>query len=216
MSFLRRLASILGKGAEVEASVLAAAENGVVRRLIVGLGNPGRKYSGTRHNVGFEVCDILAKRADSKFKPEFKWKAEVAKTPHGILVKPLTFMNESGQAVRALADFYKLGPGDCFVVHDDVSFPLGSLRIRRSGSAGGHNGIKSIIGCLGSQDFPRLKFGIGTAEGNQMTSHVLGKFDKSEKELLPGYVEDAADAVECVFNDGLEQAMAKWNGKRAD
>jgi PTH1 family peptidyl-tRNA hydrolase len=214
MSLFQRLADCLRPSTEgvPDSAVLS---DSVAKKLIVGLGNPGKKYSKTRHNIGFEVCQLLASRSQAVFKPVFKWKAEIAATSLGVLVKPLTFMNESGRTVRALADYYEVPPEDCLIVFDDVSLPFGSLRIRRSGSAGGHNGVKSIISCLGSKDFPRLKIGIGSADGKPMTSHVLGTFDKGEREQLPVFLESAADAVEAISADGLDQAMARWNVKPA-
>ena len=184
-----------------------------MKRLIVGLGNPGKKYHGTRHNVGFLVLDRLAERHGAVFKPHLKWKAEVASVDDCLLVKPLTFMNESGRAVQLLADFYKVPAENCLVVYDDIALPFGQLRIRRNGSAGGHNGVKSLISCMGTQEFPRLRFGVGEADSNQLVSHVLGKFSRSETSELPLFVEDAVSAIELLLSDGIESAMAQWNGK---
>lgn len=189
------------------------ATDAVVEQLIVGLGNPGKKYAGTRHNVGFLVVDRLAGRGSAQWQPSLKWKAEVARTGEVLLCKPLTFMNESGRAVRALADFYKLAPSQCIIIYDDVALPFGSLRIRRSGSAGGHNGMKSIIACLGTQDFPRVRIGVGEPGGKQLASHVLGSFSGAELQELPLHIEHAADAVDAVRIRGVDAAMAEWNGK---
>ncbi|MDA0814799.1 MAG: aminoacyl-tRNA hydrolase [Verrucomicrobia bacterium] len=180
----------------------------------MGLGNPGKKYHGTRHNVGFLVLDRLAERAGVSFTPHLKWKAEVARVGEAmLLVKPLTFMNESGRAVQLLADFYKVAPENCIVVYDDVALGFGEFRIRREGTAGGHNGVKSLIACLGTQAFPRLRFGVGGADGEALVSHVLGKFSREESLELPLFVEDAVSAVDCLLEAGVDAAMARWNGK---
>jgi peptidyl-tRNA hydrolase, PTH1 family len=187
---------------------------GVIQYLIVGLGNPGKKYHGTRHNVGFLVLDRLAQRQGVSFTPHLKWKAEVARVGESVLlVKPLTFMNESGRAVQLLSDFYKVAPENCIIVYDDVALGFGEFRIRREGSAGGHNGVKSLIACLGTQAFPRLRFGVGGADGEALVSHVLGKFSREESLELPLFVEDAVGAVDCLLAEGVDAAMARWNGK---
>ncbi|MEZ5330391.1 MAG: aminoacyl-tRNA hydrolase [Verrucomicrobiales bacterium] len=195
-------------------SDLKSGDSALIEKLIVGLGNPGRKYHGTRHNVGFLVLDRLAERAAASFTPHLKWKAEVARRgDNTLLVKPLTFMNESGRAVQLLSEFYKVAPQQCIIVYDDIALNFGDFRIRREGSAGGHNGVKSLIACLGTQEFPRLRFGVGDADGQPLVSHVLGRFSSREAEELPVLVEDAVDAVECLVAEGVEVAMARWNGK---
>ncbi|MGK0187220.1 MAG: PTH1 family peptidyl-tRNA hydrolase [Verrucomicrobiales bacterium] len=188
-------------------------EKAVIKQLIVGLGNPGKKYSETRHNVGFLVVDRLAERGGAPFTPHLKWKAEVARAGETLVVKPLTFMNESGQAIRLLSDFFKVPAEHCLIVYDDIALPFGQFRIRREGSAGGHNGVKSLIACLATQEFPRLRFGVGEAGASPLVSHVLGKFSKPEVAELPLLIDDAVAAVDSMLEDGIEAAMGKWNGK---
>ena len=191
----------------------SVTDGGLIKQIIVGLGSPGKKYQGTRHNAGFIILERMAERGGVTFKPYLKWKSEVAVLGECLLVKPLTFMNESGRAVRLLADFYKIPATNCLVVYDDVALPFGELRIRRDGSAGGHNGMKSLIACLGCQEFPRLRFGVGEAGSSQLATHVLGKFSPSELSELPLFVEDAVAAVEQLMEEGIDAAMARWNGK---
>jgi PTH1 family peptidyl-tRNA hydrolase len=176
------------------------------------LGNPGTEYSGTRHNVGFEVVDELARRWAVKLK---KWKTTadlaVVKDRDVLLVEPKTFMNESGLAVSAVMAFYKIQPADVLVVVDEIQLPLGKLRLRWSGSAGGHNGLKSVIAHVG-QDFPRLR--IGVERGNpeaMLRHHVLAKFPPSEREVVERAVSRAADAVETFVSEGLQAAMNRFN-----
>ena len=209
------LGNLFGKAASpLEQAEPFSPEGIVPKTLIIGLGNPGKKYDRTRHNIGFRIVDRLAEREGAKFAPHAKWRALVAKTEDALLVKPLTFMNESGRAVRAIADFFKIAPEDCLIVFDDFSLPFGQLRIKRQGSAGGHNGIKSMISSLGTAEFPRIKFGIGDAGSGQATGHVLGKFSRNEEAELPVLIEDSADAVRCVVDRGIEAAMAEWNSKK--
>lgn len=203
------------KDSSLDASVDSedAGDTKVAKHLIVGLGNPGKKYSETRHNVGFLVVERLAERANVKFTPHLKWKAEVARTGELLFVKPLTFMNDSGKAVQAISSFFKVPAESCIIVYDDVALSFGQFRIRREGSAGGHNGVKSLIACLGTQEFPRLRFGVGEAGVKALSSHVLGKFSKREMVELPLLIEEAVDAVEMMRDEGLDAAMGKWNGK---
>jgi PTH1 family peptidyl-tRNA hydrolase len=148
-------------------------------RLIVGLGNPGREYLDTRHNIGFMILDRLAKRESAPFRRERRWKAEVAQWGGTLLCKPLTFMNLSGESVRPLSSFYRFEPAEILVIVDDMALPLGRLRIRPSGSAGGHNGLQSIIENFGTPAIPRLRVGIGAAQGGAI-GHVLGRFALDE------------------------------------
>ena len=150
--------------------------------VVVGLGNPGRQYENTRHNAGFMVLDRLALLAGVPFESKPKWQSHVAKLPGSgiLLVKPQCFMNLSGRPVRQIAAFHKWTPEQILVVYDDVALPLGKLRFREKGSAGGHNGIKSMIEHLGGDAFPRLKVGIGGSEPGNMTGHVLGTFREEE------------------------------------
>lgn len=179
-------------------------------RLIVGLGNPGREYCDTRHNVGFMVADRLAAREHAAFRTERAWHAEVARLGDLVLVKPRTYMNLSGQAVRPLSQFYKIEPSEILVVLDDMALPLGKLRIRSAGSAGGHNGLKSIFEHFGTQAVPRLRLGIGAAP-EDATGHVLGRFALEEKAALEQSLDRALSAVDCACQSGLEAAMADFN-----
>ncbi len=184
-------------------------------KLIVGLGNPGRKYHRTRHNVGFAVADELARRADEAFehgRPD----ALTARVGIGrdavLLAKPLTMMNLSGEAVAGLAHYYRVESADIFVVADDVNLPLGRLRIRSGGSAGGHNGFRSIIQYLGTQDFPRLRVGVGRGDPRRdLADHVLARFDQDEEAAAAQAVARAADAIEVFLDGGVAAAMNQFN-----
>ena len=182
-------------------------------KLVIGLGNPGKKYEGTRHNVGFDVLDLLSDRANAQFVNHLKWKAHIAKHPQALLMKPQTFMNESGRSAGAALRFYKWQPEEVLVVFDDVSLPVGSLRFRKNGSAGGHNGIKSLIQHFGSDRFPRLKVGIGGPRPGEMVGHVLGRFAPDEKPEMENALARAADAVQLALSDGLEAAANVHNVK---
>lgn len=186
-------------------------------KLIVGLGNPGRKYEGTRHNVGFEVVDLLARRHGAEWDAAPRGiEALVARwrMADTVLVKPLTYMNLSGGAVVPLLQFYKIEPVDLLVLVDEVHLDLGRLRIRRSGSAGGHNGLKSLIGSLGSQDFARLRIGVGRGDGRRdLADHVLAKFDAEERTIVAEMVDRSADAVELFIAEGIGPVMNRYNRK---
>lgn len=188
-------------------------EHAVVFRLIAGLGNPGRQYAGTRHNAGFFVLDELARRAATAFQFDAKWDSEVASCGGRTLMKPQTFMNLSGEAVGNYARYHRLDPAEVLVVFDDTALPLGDLRMRRTGSAGGHNGLRSIIAHLGTEDIPRLRVGIGAAKGT-LHNHVLGKFSDDELPAVHLAVERAADAVEHANAHGFEAAMNIYNKKQ--
>lgn len=182
-------------------------------KLIAGLGNPGPKYRGTRHNVGFDVIDELATRARIDFESApaealvAKWRASDT-----ILVKPLTFMNLSGQAVGELARYFKIDVADILVILDEVQLPLGKLRARARGSAGGHNGLKSVIAHLGS-DIARLRMGVGRGDSqNDLADHVLAKFDKSEAGEVERMISRAADAAETFIAGGIADVMNRFNG----
>jgi peptidyl-tRNA hydrolase, PTH1 family len=185
-------------------------------KLIVGLGNPGSEYRDTRHNVGFMVVDALVDRWRVADQWREKFEALQIKTVRGdepvIIAKPLTFMNLSGQAVQALAGFYKIEPADVFVVTDDVALPLGRLRARREGGAGGHNGLKSIIQSLATQAFPRMRVGVGRGDGQRdLADHVLGRFGADERDTVSAAVLRAADATEMWLSEGIGRVMNAFN-----
>ncbi|HRJ11468.1 MAG TPA: aminoacyl-tRNA hydrolase [Prosthecobacter sp.] len=186
-------------------------------RLIVGLGNPGPEYRNTRHNAGFMVLDELAGRMGASFAEESRFHGLVAKFSGGWLLKPRTFMNDSGRSVAALARFHKISPAETLVVHDEVDLALGALKFRQSGSAAGHNGIKSLIQHLGTQAFPRLKVGIGSATGRpageRLAGHVLGGFRPEEWVEMQISIQRAADAVMRALHSGLAAAMNLFNQK---
>ena len=184
-------------------------------KLIVGLGNPGRRYAGTRHNVGFDVLDLLAERhrLDWESAPAdgimAKWRAAGA-----LLAKPLTFMNLSGHAVGDLLRFFKVDFSGLFVVVDDVNLELGRLRTRATGSAGGHNGLKSLIEQLGTEDFARLRIGVGRGHARRdLADHVLATFDREERAAVAEAVGRAADAVELFVAEGIAPVMNRFNRK---
>lgn len=177
-------------------------------QLIVGLGNPGRQYEDTRHNIGFMVLDRLAAASGAVFQSSPKWQCHLAKLPESgtLLLKPQTFMNLSGRAIRQVLAFHKWPPESMLVIYDDAALPLGRLRFREKGSAGGHNGIKSIIEHLGTDSFPRLKIGIGESQPGNMTGHVLGKFSPDERPLVENTLATALDAVQLACSQGLAAA----------
>ncbi len=183
-------------------------------RIIAGLGNPGATYTDTRHNVGFMVLDRLARHYNAPWKAEKKYKGELAAGPGLLLVKPQTFMNLSGECVGALMRFFKFTPEQVLVVYDDISFPCGTMRLRAGGSAGGHNGMKSLIAHLGSDRFPRLRVGIGVPGQKDMVGHVLGKFSPEEKPLLEDALARAEQAVLTLLAEGFEAAANKYNVKK--
>ncbi len=182
-------------------------------RIVVGLGNPGAEYVGTRHNIGFHLIEQIADDRGLDWKKERKFKAMVARRGSDlILAKPQTFMNLSGQAVGHLARFFKVTPDQILVVYDDVDLPVGRLRFRASGSAGGHNGVKSVIQSLGGDKFPRLKIGVGESGGQgRMIGHVLGRFREEEREDIQKSLELAADGVNYALSHGLNAAMNRFN-----
>lgn len=184
-------------------------------KLIVGLGNPGRKYNGTRHNVGFDVLACLAQRYDVG-RPKAKFNGEVAETviknQKTILLSPLTYMNLSGQSVRAAVDFYKLPLTDLLVICDDINLDVARLRFRPSGSAGGQNGLKDIIQRLGSQSFARLRVGVGRPPPHwEAADFVLGKFSSDELPDIESGITRAASAAETWVEQGIQPAMNQFN-----
>ena len=182
-------------------------------KVVVGLGNPGDKYSGTRHNIGFDVMDKLGDHFNLSW--QNKYNAEYAE--HNIngekvyFLKPLTFMNLSGDSIVQLVNFYKISPSDVFVIHDEMNIDYGKMKIRRNGSAGGHNGLKSIIERLGSQEYPRLKMGIGKDPSKDVVSYVLGKFTPKEKEIYDEFMDKGAEAVLSVLDKGIDKSMSTFN-----
>ena len=186
--------------------------------IIAGLGNPTREYEGTRHNAGFMVMDALAdklgtdiseKKAQGPLRPRRHWRRK------GHSLKPQTYMNSSGESIRAAADYYKVDPEDILVVYDDISLAPGQLRIRAKGSAGGHNGIKSIIAHLGTQEFPRVKVGVGEKPPRMdLADYVLGHFSAEEKKIMEQAVKEAADAVCEIVSEGIDKAMNDHNAKK--
>jgi PTH1 family peptidyl-tRNA hydrolase len=184
--------------------------------LIVGLGNPGKEYADTRHNVGFRVADELARRYGFAFGKKERKAVAATGVIHGkkvILAKPQTYMNLSGEAVRSLVDFYKVDLPRILIICDDLDIPLGTVRLRKSGSAGGQNGVKSVIQHLGTQEFSRLRFGIGRPPGKmQAKDHVLSGFQGDDAILAAQVVDRAADAVETWLKEGIEIAMTRHNG----
>ena len=181
--------------------------------MIVGLGNPGGEYRGTRHNVGFDVIEALAERARIKVSAgrhqALTGQGEIAGVPV-LLARPLTFMNMSGRSVAPWARQLGLRPDQILVIADDVDLPVGRLRMRGKGSAGGHNGHKSIIQTLGTQDYPRLKVGVGAAEDG-MIDHVLGRFTPEERTDIRDAIQRAVEGIEIWLSDGLEAAMNRIN-----
>lgn len=196
----------------------------VVPSVIVGLGNPGAKYHQTRHNIGFAAIDALAKSwqislsVNKRFQGEFgEGRGAGGKSVQ--LLKPQTYMNKSGQSVRAVLDWYKITPQCLLVIYDDMDLPLGRMRMRLSGSAGGHNGMRSLISHLGTQEFPRLRIGIGAPQAagqeKDTIAHVLGRFSPQEAQLLPQVLQLTVDAVELSLKQGVEKSMSLFNSRTA-
>lgn len=194
----------------------------IIPELIVGLGNPEPKYDRTRHNIGFAAVDELAKiwQMDLKENKRFQGSFAEGVAPGGKkirLLKPLTYMNRSGQSVRAVTDWYKLQPQSVLVIYDDMDLPTGRLRMRLTGSAGGHNGMKSIIAHLGKKEFPRLRIGIGKSGGKKETiGHVLGKFSPTETKVVEEVLYVSVKAIELSLKEGIEKSMSKYNGFSAN
>lgn len=187
-------------------------------KVIVGLGNPGSEYAKTKHNVGFMFIDAMAEKLGvSAWRDKFE--AKIAETRIGsekvLLVKPMTYMNESGQAVGPIMNFYKLLPEDLIVVHDDMDIPAGTIRIRKKGSAGGHNGIKSILAHVGDEHFARVRIGIGRPlTGWTVVNHVLAPFSNEDAPRIDEAIKYLEPAVECIINDDVDMAMNKFNPKK--
>lgn len=184
-------------------------------KAILGLGNPGNEYEKTRHNIGFEVVDYLVnKGTDGKYSLKFRgaiavWMVDGEKV---FLVKPMTFMNLSGACVSELVKFYQIEPADVLVICDDVSLPFGKLRLRAEGGHGGHNGLKDIQAKMGTPNYPRLRVGVGEKKGNDLSSHVLGRFAPDEMKELGSVVDEAAQAADCWVREGIQVCMNRFNG----
>ncbi|KGF08763.1 peptidyl-tRNA hydrolase [Clostridiales bacterium S5-A14a] len=187
--------------------------------IIVGLGNPGRKYENTRHNLGFITIDRLASKHDIKV-DKIKFKALVGDGRIAgqkvLLVKPQTYMNLSGESVREVANFYKVEPDEIIVIYDDLDLPLGNLRIRKSGSAGTHNGMKSVVYQLKSDQFPRVRIGIGQNGDKDIIDFVIGGFRKEEVPILEDTVDKAVMAIESMISETVDIAMNKYNSKKTE
>ncbi len=185
--------------------------------VIAGLGNPGRKYEKTRHNMGFLTIDRIAENNGINVS-RIKHKALVGDgfiSGHKVLlVKPQTYMNLSGDSIREIMDYYDVDIEDLIVIYDDFDIETGALRIRKKGSAGSHNGMKSIIRCLGDDGFPRIRVGIGKSGSQDWKDFVLGKVGGSDSELISAAISNAADAVECIISEGIDRAMNKYNTKK--
>ena len=186
--------------------------------LVVGLGNPGKEYEGTRHNIGFDVIDCLAYKYNidiNRIKFKGIYGEGIINGNKVILLKPNTYMNLSGESIKEVINFYKLDTSEIIVIYDDISLNVGRMRIREKGSAGGHNGIKSIIANLGNDVFPRVKIGVGQPEHN-LVSHVLGNFSNDDKEILNKVMPAACNAIETIMHKDTKEAMNKFNGFSAE
>ena len=182
--------------------------------LIAGLGNPESKYDGTRHNAGFAALDHLAGKwgiAVSKTKFQGLWGQGEVDGHKVVLLKPLTYMNLSGDSIAPTANFFKIPADHVIVISDDISLPLGKLRVRGSGSAGGHNGLKNIIAHLGTDAFPRVKVGVGAPE-HDIVDWVIGPFTANERKVIDGVLDRALGAAECIITDGVSAAQNRYNG----
>ena len=186
-------------------------------KLIVGLGNPGSEYAKTRHNVGFGLVTLLGHRWDISLKrKKFQGRCGdgMCVSERVVLLKPGTYMNRSGCSVVEASQFFKVPASEILVLVDDMNLELGRLRLRGGGSAGGHNGLKSIIGWLGSEEFPRLRVGIGHSSHADSVGHVLGKFSSDEEEAIESSLARAAECVECFVLEGLDAAMSRYNSEQ--
>ena len=196
--------------------MLFGNKSAAVDWLIVGLGNPGAKYEHTRHNMGFLTVDLLSEKTGVKLnKVKFKAAYNIMNFAdcRCLVMKPQTYMNLSGEAVREAVQFYKIPADHVLVIYDDISLPVGKLRVRPTGSAGGHNGIKNIIAHLGTQDFPRVKIGVGAPEGadKDMVDWVIGAPSQADRKILMESLEKAVQAAECIIEHGCQKAMNQFN-----
>lgn len=181
------------------------------KALIVGLGNPGKTYDKTRHNIGFEAVEKLAKKHGLEFRKQLKFKGWVAEGQIGedpvMLLMPLTFMNLSGEAVALVMRFFEIDLSRLMIVTDDVALPLGQLRIKINSGSGGHNGLKSIEACLQTNRYPRLRIGVGDREAGDLADYVLSRFNAEEEKLIPGVLDRAVQALEIWLDTGITSAM---------
>lgn len=180
-------------------------------RLIAGLGNPGPEYAGMRHNIGFMVVDQLAAQFGLAWERSTKWDALLTKCGSALVVKPKSFMNRSGYPLFAIAQFYKIEPPQILVILDDLALPLGRLRLRTRGGAGGHNGLESIIIQFGTEEIPRVRIGIGQAPPDGSVDYVLSRFLEEEKPVVRSTIDRAVEAVKCAIDNGLVSAMNTFN-----
>jgi len=186
--------------------------------IIIGLGNPTREYQGTRHNIGFDVITRIAE--DYHISLDFKKHKAICGKGYiegekVILAQPQTYMNLSGESVRELMDFYKVTPEEIIIIYDDISLDVGQLRLRNKGSAGGHNGIKSILNHIGTQEFPRIKVGVGDKpKGWDLADYVLSSFSKEDQPIIHDTIKKSSEAVESILKDGMEAAMNIYNKKQ--
>jgi PTH1 family peptidyl-tRNA hydrolase len=180
-------------------------------RLVIGLGNPGEEYRRTRHNVGFNVVDLLASEWGLTWQHSKSWHALWAKGEKAILVKPTSYMNRSGEPLAAVANFYKIAPAEILVVLDDLALELGRLRLRSEGGTGGHHGLESIIVQFGTEAIPRLRLGIGAAPGEGAVDYVLSRFFDEERPVVENMLGRAVDAVKCAIDKGVLSAMNLFN-----
>lgn len=191
-------------------------ENPAAFRLVACLGNPGQQYRNTRHNIGFLVGDELARRSVAAFSFESRWNADTARVGGRTIMKPQTFMNLSGEAVGDFAKFHKIPSEQVMVVLDDTSLPLGMIRLRKSGTAGGHNGLDSVLVHLGTGNVPRLRVGIGRPGGTALHDHVLGEFEPDEMPAVAESVSRASDAFEYANAHGMDAAMNQFNQRNQE
>ena len=179
------------------------------------MGNPGREYSNTRHNSGFRAITYIARKKHIPLKKSFRYKGLIGKGKIGkekvVLLQPLTYVNNSGIAVKLLLKRYKIKKNELLVLCDDLNLPLGKIRLRLKGSAGGHNGLKSIIACLGTEDFPRLRIGIGLSGEENLSDYVLSPFKKEENKKFKKVLEQIIAATESLLEVGMEETMSKFN-----
>ena len=188
---------------------MAAEVSGI--RLVAGLGNPGAEYEQTRHNIGFMVADALGREWSCAWERSPKWGAFWCKNERSLLVKPMSFMNRSGESISAVMNFFKIAPEEVLIVLDDMALPLGRLRLRHEGGSGGHNGLDSVLMHLGTETIPRMRIGIGAAPAQASVDYVLGRFFDEEKPIVQETVTRAAEAVNWAIDKGMLSAMNTFN-----